>query len=192
MPCEELVLSVLGQIGELFLNDEKETDLQIIVVSIFFKHFDTDHTENSHMRSDSFTIRGLTVFVDIEFLILNTSECCLDSTDVSYSRSLSTHNEGTNSLRHQSLDIPGDPYGRELWMNRYCPGGLLRAVVLIYLSDFDRPSGYTQIQLYLVSNLWAFIHLILKERKRHCSCERLYKVEVGPSNQLLKSFFFLF
>ncbi|GJX93277.1 hypothetical protein Tco_0347863 [Tanacetum coccineum] len=42
--------------------------LSEVVISIFFKHFDTDYTENSHVRSDSFTIRGLTVFIDIEFL----------------------------------------------------------------------------------------------------------------------------
>ncbi|GJW04778.1 hypothetical protein Tco_1563634 [Tanacetum coccineum] len=28
----------------------------------------TDHTKNFHLRSDCFTIRGLTVFVDVEFL----------------------------------------------------------------------------------------------------------------------------
>ncbi|GJZ21524.1 hypothetical protein Tco_0558563 [Tanacetum coccineum] len=42
--------------------------LTLVVVSVYFKHFDTDHTENSHLRSDGFTIRGLTVFVDVEFL----------------------------------------------------------------------------------------------------------------------------
>ncbi|GKC43687.1 hypothetical protein Tco_1061409 [Tanacetum coccineum] len=61
---------------ELFLNIEKYSGNQLGEESsllgsynpIFFKHFDTDHTENSHLRSDCFMIRGLTVFVDIEFL----------------------------------------------------------------------------------------------------------------------------
>ncbi|GJS38130.1 hypothetical protein Tco_0536512 [Tanacetum coccineum] len=91
-------LVCLGQMVELFLNIEKEQIFKIIwmkifevlfprscilgisssaegalslsdsVVSVFFEYFDTDHTENLHLRSDCFTIRGLTVFVDIEFL----------------------------------------------------------------------------------------------------------------------------
>ncbi|GKB60488.1 reverse transcriptase domain-containing protein [Tanacetum coccineum] len=36
------------------------------VISVFFEYLDTDHTENSHLRSDCFTIRGITVLVDIE------------------------------------------------------------------------------------------------------------------------------
>ncbi|GKB73632.1 hypothetical protein Tco_0935044 [Tanacetum coccineum] len=91
-----LVWYVLGQMVELFLDIEKEqifkvvwmkifeilfrdlvflvissakNDLSEVVISIFFKHFDTDYTENSHVRSDwGFTLRDSTVFVDMKFL----------------------------------------------------------------------------------------------------------------------------
>ncbi|GKA59651.1 gag-pol polyprotein [Tanacetum coccineum] len=73
--------------------------LSQIVVSIFFKHFDTDHTENSHLRSDCFTIRGLTVFVDIEFLPPKPPVSdAIDRTDVIFAFTL-THNDGTTFSR---------------------------------------------------------------------------------------------
>ncbi|GKG41701.1 hypothetical protein Tco_0473452, partial [Tanacetum coccineum] len=39
-----------------------------VVEYVFVEDLHTDQTENSHLRSDCFTIRGLTVFVDVEFL----------------------------------------------------------------------------------------------------------------------------
>ncbi|GKF44444.1 hypothetical protein Tco_0130996, partial [Tanacetum coccineum] len=61
-------LVCFGQMVELFLNiDSAKNYLSQVVVSVFFEHLDTDHTENLHLRSDCFMIRGLTVFVDVEF-----------------------------------------------------------------------------------------------------------------------------
>ncbi|GKA42610.1 hypothetical protein Tco_0735270 [Tanacetum coccineum] len=154
---------------ELFLNIEKEQIFEIlfrdlvflvissakdylsqIVVSIFFKHLDTDHTENSHLRSDCFTIRGLTVFVDVEFLSSKPPVSdAIGRTDVIFAF---TFNPTKKNIKKKKI---------ELILNG--------PTVLEYFAEFDDPQDYPN-QPY--SSAAYGIHPSDIEERR-CSYERL-------------------